>query len=334
MRDKPTDVLHEYLAHYFNRDLANAGLPPEGLERACDSSLPLMERWMLVEPYWELARKTGYGQALDITARVLYGLDGIRRGTVEALDTAFQKTLAGGQYRQVLQETCRIKTSLLVDIQGLDMPCDTAFFRRVFDVTYFVFPKSFEELAVVERASGIKITCLEDWKQAFDVCLDKEVKAGAVAVKNSLAYERPLCYNRVSTRDAEDDFNAMFARRHMPEWSNRSLYAGRSLQDHMMHHVLRRLNERGMVIQFHTGLLEGVGNYIANSDPVLLSNLFLEYGDVRFDIFHIGYPYEKNADRAGKNVPQCVYRHVLGAYHIAVRVRAYTPGMAGYGGAQ
>ena len=55
-----------------------------------------MERWLLIEPYWEHARHTGYGRALDLSVRVLYGLDGIRRDTIEALDAAFQRTLAPG----------------------------------------------------------------------------------------------------------------------------------------------------------------------------------------------------------------------------------------------
>jgi predicted TIM-barrel fold metal-dependent hydrolase len=89
----------------------------------------------------------------------------------------------------------------------------------------------------------------------------------------------------------------------MPDWSNRSLYAGQNLQDYMMHHVLRRLNEKGMVIQIHTGLLEGIGNYIENSNPSLLSNLFLEYENVKFDIFHIGYPFEKTLTALAKMFP-------------------------------
>lgn len=303
LREKPTDILKEYLNHYFNRDLVNAGLPVSDLEKLSDIELPVMQRWMIAEPYWELARKTGYGQTLDIAVQGVYGIDGIHRNTIEELNIKFQESLSGGQFHYVLKEKCRIKTSLLVDIQGMGKPCDRDFFRRAFDITYFVFPKTFEELAIVERESGIPITCLEDFKQAFDICLEKEIAEGAVCVKNSLAYERPLIFTRVTFQDAEEDFNAMYGRKHMPDWSNRSLYAGKNLQDYMMHHVLRRLNSRGMTIQIHTGLLEGIGNYIENSNPALLSNLFLEYQDVKFDIFHIGYPFEKTLTALAKMFP-------------------------------
>ena len=302
-RDKPTDILREYLNHYFNRDLVNAGLPLNQLNALSDIEKPIMERWMIAEPYWELARKTGYGQTLDISVMGVYGIKGIHRNTVEELNHKFKESLSGGQYQYILKEKCKIKTSLLVDIAGLGKPCDRNYFRRAFDITYFVFPKSFEELAIVERESGIRIKCLEDFKEAFDVCLEKEIEAGAVCVKNSLAYERPLLFKRVTAKNAEEDFNEMWNRKHMPDWSNRSLYAGQNLQDYMMHHVLRRLNSRGMTIQIHTGLLEGIGNYIANSNPALLSNLFLEYENVKFDIFHIGYPFEKTLTAMAKMFP-------------------------------
>lgn len=315
-REKPTDIFHEYLNHYFNRDLLNAGLPPEDLEKIMDISLPVMKRWEIAEPYWKLAEKTGYGQAIDISVRELYGIGRIGRETVEEWDRLFQKSLDGGQYDRILRKKCRIKTSLLVDIEGLGKPIDTKYFSRVMDVTYFVFPKSFEELAVIGREAGFVVTCLDDLKDAFDICLKKEIERGAVCLKNSLAYERTLLFERATAGEAEEDFNAMFARRHMPEWSNQSLFAGKRLQDHMMHHILRRLNEKGLPIQIHTGLLEGVGNYIHHSDPALLSNLFLQYGDVKFDIFHIGYPFEKTLGALAKMFPN-VYIDMCWAHVIS-----------------
>jgi predicted TIM-barrel fold metal-dependent hydrolase len=44
--------------------------------------------------------------------------------------------------------------------------------------------------------------------------------------------------------------------------------------------------------QIHTGLHAGNGNVVTNSRPTLLQNLFFLYPRVRFDLFHIGYPYQ------------------------------------------
>jgi len=58
-----------------------------------------------------------------------------------------------------------------------------------------------------------------------------------------------------------------------------------------MHHILSAANERGVFVQFHAGLLEGNRRMLSNSNPELLENLFLKYPGVKFDLFHIGYPY-------------------------------------------
>jgi predicted TIM-barrel fold metal-dependent hydrolase len=71
----------------------------------------------------------------------------------------------------------------------------------------------------------------------------------------------------------------------------------------MMHFVLGILGRHQAVLQVHTGLQEGNGNLLANSDPLLLSNLFLAYPDLRFDLFHISYPWWNAAGALAKNFP-------------------------------
>ncbi|MDP3063963.1 MAG: amidohydrolase family protein, partial [Chloroflexota bacterium] len=62
-------------------------------------------------------------------------------------------------------------------------------------------------------------------------------------------------------------------------------------QDYMMHQVIRAAIDAKLPIQIHTGLQEGNENIITNSDPTLLINLFVEYREAKFDLFHGGYPY-------------------------------------------
>ena len=88
-RDRDTDVLREYLSHYMSSDIVSAGMTPADLERVRDHTRPLPERWRLVEPFWEACRYTGYGRALDAAVRAIYGIDGVRGSTLEALNAAF-----------------------------------------------------------------------------------------------------------------------------------------------------------------------------------------------------------------------------------------------------
>ena len=70
-----------------------------------------------------------------------------------------------------------------------------------------------------------------------------------------------------------------------------------------MHHWLHRAGERGLACQFHTGLQEGNGNLLARSDPLLLNPLFLVYPGVRFDLFHVGWPFTETATALCKIFP-------------------------------
>ena len=94
-QEKDTDVIIEYLAHYFNRDLISAGLSTEDFQRVMDPDMPIMEKWDIVEPFWNYSRYTGYGRSLDISAKALYNIDMISRDTIEELNDSFKVPGAG-----------------------------------------------------------------------------------------------------------------------------------------------------------------------------------------------------------------------------------------------
>ena len=106
---------------------------------------------------------------------------------------------------------------------------------------------------------------------------------------------------RSAAATPRQEFNALFADTNFPCKEGAFRGDTRNLQDHMMHHVLRLADRRGLALQVHTGLQEGNGNYIYHSDPSLLTNLFMEYSNVRFDCFHIGYPYQQVLAALAKN---------------------------------
>lgn len=311
-REKDTDVLREYLMHYFNRDLISAGLKSEDFEKVIDHEIPIMERWDIVEPYWESCRYTGYGRALDISVKALYNIDRISRDTIQELDNAFQKSLQPGHFKKVLKDMSKIKVSLL----DANLDCDPYFFRSVYRLDHFIYPQSREDIKRVERDTKVKITSIDDWLDACKAALDNALKAGAVALKTGLAYNRTLKYERFTKSEAEECFNKIFETFNSPDWDVSPMIIGKPFQDYMMHYILRLANKRGLTFQFHTGLQEGNGNIIHNSDPSLLSNLFLDYQDVDFDIFHIGYPYQHVLSALAKNFPN-VYIDMCWAHIIS-----------------
>ena len=311
-REKNTDVLREYLAHYFSRDLISAGLSQSDYQAAIDAKQPLMKRWDLVEPYWEVARFTGYGRSLDLAAKALYGVDGISRATIVRLNDEFQTSLKGGQYRKVLKEKSNIEVSIL----DSNLECDRTYFRSAYNIGPLVFPRNLNDVNRIAGEAGMAVSSFDDWLEASVKAMARAVEKGAVCFKDSLAYVRSLSYERHTRAAAEEAFNDFFTAIHYPEGDTLGTIPGKPFQDFMMHWVLRESNARGWVRQVHTGLLEGSGNTLAGSDPLLLSNLFLEYPNVKFDIFHISYPWQQQLSALAKMFPN-VYIDMCWAHIIS-----------------
>ena len=121
-----------------------------------------------------------------------------------------------------------------------------------------------------------------------------------IAVKVGIAYERSLFFEDVSKEKAEEVFTKIMALH-----KNDALqYNGsdiKPLQDYMMHRLLDLARATNTPVEFHTGLQAGDGNIIENSNPALLSNLFLKYRDVKFILFHGGYPFGGELSTLAKN---------------------------------
>ncbi len=296
-RDQQCDVLAEWLMHYFWCDLVSAGLPREAQSVVRDSKQDLMARWDLVEPYWHAARSTGYGRSLDIAARDLYGVDGVRREAIGALNEAFCAARQRAKhFDYVLKEKSRIALSLL----DSDLSCDRRYFASVVHLDGFIQPRHRVQFEEAGRSAGMRVHTLEDWEEAMRRTLDQALKDGAVALKCTLAYQRTLHFPKVARAEAEPVFNSFFSERNSPDWRDNSRTT-EVFENYMMHAVLREADRRGLTYQFHTGIQEGNGNVIADANPAHMTNLFLEYGDVKFDIFHMGYPYLMELGNLAKN---------------------------------
>ena len=297
-RDKNADVLWEYLHHYFSSDLVAAGMKRADMEAARDVTKPLMERWKTLEPYWNLARNTAYGRALDLSVRKLYGIDRIDGSTIEQLNEAFRKTLAEGQnhYQRVLKDLCNIEFSVLDN----DLDHDKTFFRSSVSVDSYILFKSWDFIDEIEEESGVDICCFDDYLAACEAMLDLALEQGAVTLKIHAAYRRTLYFEPVSHADAEKCFLEMLKHKPRSAWESSTILPDKAFQDYMMHYILRYANRRGLTCQFHTGLQESGENDITRTDPSLMSNLFVMYPKVKFDLFHIGYPYQHVMAALGK----------------------------------
>jgi len=112
-----------------------------------------------------------------------------------------------------------------------------------------------------------------------------------VAFKQGLAYQISLDFERVRKSEAEACFNeAVFGHNHFPPWDSHFNLFGKKISDYMMHHILRLANRRGLIFQYHTAGTSR--NDPSRGNPDNMCNLFRDYPDVKFVIFHVGFPYQ------------------------------------------
>jgi predicted TIM-barrel fold metal-dependent hydrolase len=272
-------------AHYALNDVISAGLSGDALKLVRDERAPAERRWQAFEPHWKSARFTGYGQALSIAIRDLYGVEEISGASLQRINDAARAAAKPGFYRHILRERAGIDWCL-VDPYWAEKPArlspDYFLLAQKFDG--FVMASSPKDLSRLESVSGVSIHSLADHRKALEQTFENAIKAGMVAVKSTLAYQRQLLFHEVSEQDAARDFEALL---------KGETAAFRKLQDYMFHQVVRLADAYRFPFQIHTGLLAGNRAFIENTKPTHLSNLFTLYPNVRFDLFHIGYPYQE-----------------------------------------
>jgi predicted TIM-barrel fold metal-dependent hydrolase len=300
--------LFYWFSHYASSDLVSAGMPEHMLEQLRDPDRPLDERWTEFAPVWEAVRPTAYGRALLLAARDLFDIADINEATYEELSDKISASNYAGWYRYVLKERANIALSILQPLSDDPTPLekiDRRFFAPVIGLDDFVTPCNRIELRALEQQTNVTIHSLDDLLEAMDTALERAVAAGVVAVKTALAYTRPLRFDKVAKADAERVFNQIsrypFAFDETTQQPPVSWTEAKPLQDHLMHQVIRRAIELHLPIQVHTGLQEGNGNFVANSNPLHLVNLLIEYREAQFDLFHGGYPYQSEMATMGKN---------------------------------
>lgn len=268
---KPT--LFTLASHYLANDLVSAGAP---------SAEP--KTWAEFEPWWQMCRYTGYGQALRIAVRDIYGVDEISAASLPRIDAAIAAANRPGLYDRVLKQRMRLDYAVLDDYwHGDPMPPDPRYFVLARKMDWFCSAAKASDIHRMEEVTGVAIPDVKGLKRALERRFEQSLAAGMVAMKSTLAYNRPLRFEMVAESDAQADFDLLMR--------TSQGAPPRRLSDHLFHHAVQLAEAHGIPVQMHTGLQAGNGNTLANSRPVLLNNLFGRYRKVHFDLFHLGWPW-------------------------------------------
>jgi predicted TIM-barrel fold metal-dependent hydrolase len=275
-----------FATHYAINDATSAGLPDDDLRLIRDPDVPASRKWAAFEPYWKYVRGTGFGQALCLAVREVYGIAEITAGSLPRINAAIAEGNKPGIYRNILKTKARVAHALNdAVVSPADMPLLLP--ARRFD--HLIVPR---DLALVEKLTNTSITTFAGLKRAIEDHFARAVKENMVAIKSALAYSRAIRFEDVPERDAAAEFER-----------GPSNPPSRKVADHLFHHLMQLAEAHRIPVQIHTGMLAGNRPEMGRTRPVLLTNVLTKYSRVRFDLFHAGYPYHREVVVLAKQLP-------------------------------
>ena len=282
----PVDVFTLF-AHYTRGDLKVAGMSEQEYEAVQNHDLPLDYRWRIFSPYWEQIRWTSYSRSVLITAKRFYGADDINEKTYVDISEKMAKANTPGLYQRVLKDACHIRTSL-TQCQRTDL--GTPLLTPIMPITLHGSwgLQSWREIDSPEVGAICPVRTLDDLVAANRAYVSRVKSEGAVGLKMvANPYQNP---DRKTAQEAFEQLRTG-AVRHLPTIN--------PLRDYVLDEVVRYAGEQELTIAVHTGYW---GDFRA-LDPTHLIPMVERHPDVRFDFYHIGYPYVRESLNLGKIMP-------------------------------
>ena len=302
---------------YLRGDLVSAGLPESFWDAKNFTYLkkPVAEseaaqRWKELKPILEHVRSAVYYRYLLIALHDLYGLEGgeVDDGNWEPVSLRIRERSRDylNWWMEVLERMHVHR--IILDVSGTGLPNKDIVkderLKHVVRMDGFILG----EPQAVKGFTDAQVRSLDDYLGVLDEAFVAVVKAGAVGVKSGLAYQRTLFYADVAKPDVE--------RVYAQGLNKASAEDKKVFQDFMMHAVCERCAKHRLPYQIHTGIQAGNYNTLTNTKPTHLTNLFQKYPDVRFDVFHGGYPYISEIGVLAKYFPN-VYLDACWLAHIS-----------------
>jgi len=272
-------------AHYLDSDLLTAGMPRAQLDAFFAKDTDPLKKWEIIEPWWPAVRNTGYGQAVEIAMRRVYGVDGLSRGAVRTIQAQYEKTIRPGFYKHLLQNIAHIESCQVNSLEGpfSESRQPTLLMQDISILGMHMGPN----IEGYAAKAGITVKSLADWHAVIDWWFDR-YGPYAVAVKSQAAYSRNIDFEDVPAEEAEGPFQRRLTGDPLsPDEKKR-------LEDHLFWYCARKATEYNLPVKLHTGYYAGQNGMPLDrveKNPAAAAALCRRSPDTRFVFMHIGYPY-------------------------------------------
>jgi hypothetical protein len=298
----PCDDWAFLLGHYFDSDLLCAGMPEEDHRRLFSPSVDPLEKWRVLEPWWPRTRHTGYGRAVALAFRELYGVAALSATTVARVQEGYEGLRKPGFYERVLRDHANVASAQVNCLEGVPFlrSAQPLLLMQDIWINGMLDGPDFDQYG---PPSGIRVSSLADWHRVIDWWFE-ECGPWAVAVKSSNAYARNIDYADVPAEAVEGAFRRRLQGEGLPPDERKAL------EDHLFWYAVRRATAARLPVKLHTGYyaqwagkkdrmpLSRVGQ-----NPAAIADLCVTSRETRFVLMHIAYPYYEDLIALAKQNP-------------------------------
>lgn len=287
LSDPSLDVLGCLFNHYAVHDLVSAGADQKVVDRLLDGRDPDIEgRWAGIAKYWFLIQHTGYGQAVQLTARHALGMPRIDAPSLRAAVPLVQQFRKPGERLTMLRDHAGLD-HVQIDHFQRTCPPDPAgpdFF--LYDLNWSAMSQGRLQTEILHKETGVTISDLSTLEQAIDRIFERW-GACAIAVKSQHAYARTLTWQLRSDADAGVALKQILANPELEDPAARLCLGDWCLARGIEHAITCNLP-----IKLHTGYYAGNAHMpLDGTRTAHLSALLSAYPKARFVLMHAGYPY-------------------------------------------
>jgi len=313
--EQDVDVFTLFAASgYIGFDLERAGMSQDAYLSLRDPAVPLEKRWAAFEPYWDRVRYTSFGRAIRLGAEKFYGATDITAENYQELSEAIAAANQPGVIRRILCDGCNIRLVLnnTGDPKRTDLYAPLMYMEQSgYDMDCW------EGLVHPPFAPEAEIHSLDDLVDTWKGCLRDCQQQGTVGLKTAAQDFAEPC--RAKALELFAGLKSGRLDRLAPPVGPFPYHIGRSnpLRDYLHDEIVTYAGELGLVVAVHVGYWGDFRNLSAqNLIPVLI-----RHPDVRFDVYHLGYPWVRETLMLGKGFSN-VWINFCWAHMISQRAAA------------
>ena len=310
VQDGP-DLLQNLFGFYLTADLVVAGVSQTDLDRLYDAANPdIRERFLPIRNAWDAVKHTGFGEAVRILAKEVYGMEHITPEALEAAQQTHAVFRAPGQRLKLLQERANLDHVQIDNTLWTCRPDSTepGFFFS--DISWWTLCSGTVDIGDLQDETGIEVLDLKTFSQALGQLFEENAEV-AIAVKSQHAYDRPLRWHERTDKEA-----AAVLDRYLSQKGDVDEAERHCLGDWCLAKGIEYAIEYDLPFKLHTGYAAHHSHMrVDYVKPGQLDALLRRFPDVRLVLMHAAYPYGNELIALAKHYPN-VYVDLCWAWSI------------------